>query len=381
MPPPAYPQRGQSRSHWWAPRAAPFPRRRSKFRRRVRTQERPQKTEIANRLLPELGAPDAKVRIHVLENPFLNAFALSNGSIYINTGLLAGTENEAELAVLVGHELAHYLKRHSLEENRIARNKHSRAVAGSVALAIFGGVVVTPNRLGAYMQEVATSGHSRENEKEADLDAFAAIQRAGYSAAAAPRVFEHMQLEAIEVEQPDEHHGSHPRLTTRLGYAEEWANQFAANPPSQISAEEQGRLAAEKHDFRIAAALLRTAELSFGIGYRRKAIRSVDRYLATKPNDIEGHLFSAQLASGRLAKSQERSRVANAYAEVLRLDPQHGTANRNLGLIRHFEGDGASARRMLRAYLTAEPEAADRKVIEGLLRNPVPRAVTSEASP
>src|ERR1700693_3039664 len=60
-------------------------------------------------------------QFRVLSDPVPNAFALPNGSIYVNTGLLALLENEAQLASVLAHEETHVLHRHSYLENRSAR--------------------------------------------------------------------------------------------------------------------------------------------------------------------------------------------------------------------------------------------------------------------
>ena len=53
----------------------------------------------------------------------INAFALPNGSIYVNTGLLAILDNESELASVIGHEITHVMHRHAYLANRSMRKK------------------------------------------------------------------------------------------------------------------------------------------------------------------------------------------------------------------------------------------------------------------
>ena len=69
----------------------------------------------------------------MLRDPIPNAFALANGSIYVNSGLLAVLENEAQLASVIAHEQTHVLNRHPYLENRSYRKK-------SVAANILAGV-------------------------------------------------------------------------------------------------------------------------------------------------------------------------------------------------------------------------------------------------
>lgn len=57
-------------------------------------------------------------KFHALRDPTPNAFALPNGSIYINTGLLALLDDEAQLAGVLAHEITHVSRRHTYLQNR-----------------------------------------------------------------------------------------------------------------------------------------------------------------------------------------------------------------------------------------------------------------------
>lgn len=67
-------------------------------------------------------------RFYVIENPVPNAFAYPNGMVFIHSGLLKIIENEAQLALVLGHEIAHVLYEHSVE-----RYKKSKKLDGGIA--------------------------------------------------------------------------------------------------------------------------------------------------------------------------------------------------------------------------------------------------------
>ncbi len=72
---------------------------------------------VGKSVLPKDGTPErVEWRFHVLRDPLANAFALPNGSIYVNLGLLALLDNEAQLAAVLAHEVTHVLNRHSYLE-------------------------------------------------------------------------------------------------------------------------------------------------------------------------------------------------------------------------------------------------------------------------
>src|SRR3989441_1337883 len=108
--------------------------------------------KVGDKLLPDdvraAGGPG--FRFGVIRDPTLNAFALPNGRIYLHTGLLARLDNEAQLAMIVGHEMTHVTRRHALGVARDARNKHAlftvAAIAASIGGAVVAGSTPTPGR-------------------------------------------------------------------------------------------------------------------------------------------------------------------------------------------------------------------------------------------
>ena len=119
------------------------------------------------------GTPSPELvnfRFSIVRDPMVNAFSLPNGSIYINTGLIAALRNEAELASVLSHEIAHVNKRHAYIENRSIRRKNVAIdviLAGAAAGGIRGGTAFGQSLwIGAQVSQVfiaaaymVTSGH------------------------------------------------------------------------------------------------------------------------------------------------------------------------------------------------------------------------------
>jgi hypothetical protein len=61
------------------------------------------------------------MRIYLMRTPYFNATMAPNGMMQVWTGLLLRVDNEAELAAILGHEMGHYMQRHSLAKLRDAR--------------------------------------------------------------------------------------------------------------------------------------------------------------------------------------------------------------------------------------------------------------------
>ena len=162
---------------------------------------------VADRLVPPGVAGAVSFRFYIARDPMVNAFALPNGSIYLNVGLLARLENEAQLAHVLSHEIAHVVQRHSLQQ---LRNRRPTVVAANVAdLLLFGTSI-------AYLPAIgALASHSRESEAEADRAALEYMSRAGYPLEEADQLFKLLQ----ELKQKESAWGSvyssHPDNTQR----------------------------------------------------------------------------------------------------------------------------------------------------------------------
>ncbi|HEX2711755.1 MAG TPA: M48 family metalloprotease, partial [Candidatus Acidoferrales bacterium] len=83
-------------------------------------------------LTPKKTPENVKWRFRVLRDPDVNAFALPNGSIYVNSGLLSRMENEAQLAGVLAHEITHVTNRHTYLQYHSVRKK---AVAVNIMIA------------------------------------------------------------------------------------------------------------------------------------------------------------------------------------------------------------------------------------------------------
>jgi len=135
--------------------------------------------ELGQSLVPKEVRPGTLFAFRVLDNPEPNAFALPDGRIYINTGLLLFAQNEAQLAVVLGHEIAHVTEQHYVESVKAQRREQVvSGVLGAVSGAIVGaltlgkkGVVdgaVLGAAAGIVVATVRMNNYNRRQEDEAD---------------------------------------------------------------------------------------------------------------------------------------------------------------------------------------------------------------------
>lgn len=120
----------------------------------------------------------------VLDSPVPNAFALPGGFVYVTRGLLAHLDNEAQLAVVLGHEIGHVLGRHA--SRQAARTQLGQL--GLLGAAVLGGIVGGGNVAEGILDYGGTGvqllflRHSRDAERESDRAGVAYAEYAGYDA-------------------------------------------------------------------------------------------------------------------------------------------------------------------------------------------------------
>ncbi len=115
----------------------------------------------------------------ILDSPVVNAFALPGGYIHLSRGLLALANDEAELAGVIAHEIAHVTARHAAE-------RYSHATLARLGSALLERAAEGPaaERLGRLAADLYVQGYSREQELEADQLAVRYLARAGFDATA-----------------------------------------------------------------------------------------------------------------------------------------------------------------------------------------------------
>src|SRR4026208_1777462 len=126
-------------------------------------------TEYVNRVGQNIVLhSDAKVpfTIKVIDSDEVNAFALPGGFFYVNKGLLLAADNEAELAGVMAHEIAHVAARHAVENNKKAELAQYAVLIPSVILG--GGLGQLIYQGGGFASMLGFMKFTRGAEEEAD---------------------------------------------------------------------------------------------------------------------------------------------------------------------------------------------------------------------
>ncbi len=361
---------------------------------------------VGRRVLPPGDPPEHVTwKFRVLRDPLPNAFALPNGTIYIDTGLLSLMRNEAQLAGVLGHEETHVLNRHPyLEYRSVRKTTVAINIFGMVGGAVgYGGYGAAPDAIMAVsvaapaLLVASAYGYSRELEQEADMRGLAAMENAGYDPhemAASFRLLE-------QSEGPDPSfslYRDHPRLDARIQYLNEYLKK---NPPAAGSALMNTGLYSEstesvcRHDIGLQIEALRprhavaialhlvnlypTSEHYFLLGESYRAMggrppdsseaqlaaeRKQEAKMLAKMTPQEYEKFLLTAPEGQASWVENRKEAEEAYREAIRLDDTNAKAHRGLALIYDDENNTAGAIAEYQKYLELAPTAWDRMQIQ-----------------
>ena len=340
-------------------------------------------------------------RFSVVRSEIPNAFALADGSIYVNTGLLALLENEAQLASVLAHEVMHAEGHHPIVHARQARKKQG----GMVALQ-----VLLPYEIGSLVNIAlvhAIIGYGRDLEEEADRRAIERILDAGYDPREMPKVFELLDQDPEGTQLPVKATwSSHPLAVQRAKYTREI---LAAMAPRIAEAEQRRgglRVGREDFDASVAWAARDSVELHIDADRPRMALAYAQNVVERWPDDPDAHYLLGEshraldarepvFGESDLTKKAKRERLRTygrytrderarmrrddptraawleqnwkkaeaAYRDALRLDPTHADSMRGMGALNEDKGELREAGRWYADYLKAAPVAIDRPVV------------------
>jgi predicted Zn-dependent protease len=299
------------------------------------------------------------VRVYIVDVPYFNASMAPNGAMMLWTGTFLRVRNEAQLALVLGHEFGHYRERHTLQQWR--KLKHSSAF-----LSVFGvataGVGAGIAGMAANIAGMATmTKFSRDKEREADRIGFAQLVAQGYDPQAGVQLWEGMLREeqARDYGKPIPVFSTHPQTRERLEDIKAAADAVA-NPPHEL-----GEAAYRAATHRYLAHWLEE-ELS-----RRMFSSSIqvftDLQAVAAPEDVGLVHFYLGEAYRRRGKEGDKAQAAKLYAEAVSQPGAPPQAWREHGLALRDAGSHAAAAAALHHYLELAPQAEDLAFVTGYL--------------
>ena len=189
--------------------------------------------ELGQSLIPKETKAGTLFSFRVLDNAEPNAFALPDGRIYVNTGLLLFAQNEAQLAVVLGHEIAHVTEGHYVESVRAQKRETLiggvvGAISGGVLGGIFGGKkgaaagAVAGGVAGVVVAKIRLNSYGRKQEDEADQVGTRLALDRRYDARESIAFFRKLSDTYGEVGRfANALYGRHSRNTERMAYIDQ----------------------------------------------------------------------------------------------------------------------------------------------------------------
>jgi predicted Zn-dependent protease len=382
------------------------------FLRRGYRYNAPEVEDLVGRIGRAVALPPTdsyiRYRFHVLRDPEMNAFALPDGQIYINTGLLAALENEAQAASILAHEVHHTAGHHTILTYRSVRAKAiSSMVLGPLTLG-----------LSDIFLMLSIYGYTRDLEEEADRKGLRKVLEAGYDPREMSRVFEILAADP-EDEKPKRSTAwsTHPQLRARSEYSRALGVEILhGEDPSALRVEAPSyrrmvrRLSLETVLDLIAADYPRSAHalatrlvgedatdparhLALGDATRALGARPVaagestatdqekrdnvkERERLTR-SEREAALLETPEGRENLRRNMEAAR--RSYDQALAIDPDLAEAHRGIGLALMRLDDPEGAGREILIYLRARPVAVDRPLMLAHLKELTRRIQTKES--
>jgi predicted Zn-dependent protease len=193
-------------------------------------------TEYVNRIGQNLVRnSDAKVpfTIKVIDSDEINAFALPGGYFYVNSGLILAADEEAELAGVMAHEIAHVAARHAMQQMTRAQY----AQMATIPLVFIGswGIYEAASMAINLALPLTFMKFSRNFEAEADFLGVQYMYRAGYDPQAFITFFE--KIEAKDKKKPGtlaKAFASHPPTPDRITKTQEEIRKILPSQPEYV---------------------------------------------------------------------------------------------------------------------------------------------------
>lgn len=297
------------------------------------------------------GEHCADVRVHVVRTPLFNATMAPNGMMQIWTGLLLRVENEAQLAAVVGHELAHYLERHALEQLHDAKNRS--------VFAQFVGMLGAPGALAQWGVLAGAFAFSREHETRADRLGVRLMRRAGYDGMEAAKVWDNL-LGELKVTGGEDARKKSPMFATHPPVAERRDTLMA------LAGGASGERGVRPLQVALASHRLNWLQDEIKRGQYEESLVLFDRLLAQNSSDpslllSRGEVFRLRARLDDLPRALQDLSAASVMPGV---PPE---VHRSLALLHRQRGDKPAAIDSLERYLQLLPQAADAPLMERYL--------------
>jgi predicted Zn-dependent protease len=299
------------------------------------------------------------IRIYIVDTPHFNASMAPNGCMQVWTGLMLRADNEAQLAYVLSHEMAHYLRRHTLQQWQTVRNTSTALSFLSLATSAAG--VGFAGDLAQLIAVGAIFAYSRDQEREADEIGFEILARAEYEPVQASRIWSNLLAEedAGGHSERSIFFATHPTTMERINTLQDLADETKKERRSWIEGRE---------DYLNAITPFRKEWLREEVqkGNFNGSMVFLNRLLVDSDDPSEIHFFLGELYRLR-GESGDCEKACSEYQRALNQGNPPSEINRSLGITYMRMGRKKESIKSFETYLKENPDASDRQMIESYI--------------
>lgn len=296
-------------------------------------------------------------RVYLVRNPGFNASMTATGMMQVWTGLIVRSTSTDEIAGVIGHEIAHYTRLHSLQGFRKLKSQMAQASVFDLGFAVLTGVSAPLGQAAAILNYLS---FNREQETEADLLGTRLLAEANYDPHASYRVWYQLLDEesAAEVkrEKPGIFSQTHPNSETRASYLKSYVDG-TYGPPDVERVTDQALLDILNNHY----LLLMEDQLDTNRFGRTREILQRHVRMGVKPGLV--NYFFGEMYRQRGAEGDQALAIA-AYTNSIESGSAPPEAYKNLGYLYLKSDQRDRALQSFRHYLDISPDATDRAMIE-----------------
>jgi len=296
-------------------------------------------------------------RVYLVRNPGFNASMAATGMMQVWTGLIVRASSTDEIAAVIGHEIAHYTRLHSLQGFRKLKSHLATATIFDLGLAALTGVSGSVGQVTALLSYLS---FSREQETEADLLGTRLLAEAAYDPHASYGVWYKLLAEeaaaAVKREKVGIFSRTHPNSEDRASYLKTYVDTWYG-PPDVENVADPALLSILNNNY----LLLMEDQLDTNRFGRTRAILDQHTRIGVEPG-LVNHFFGEMYRQRGQEGDQELAMAA--YTKSVESGTAPPEAYKNLGYLYLKRKDLQRAQDNFRQYLDVSPDATDRAMIE-----------------
>jgi beta-barrel assembly-enhancing protease len=321
--------------------------------------------------------PDIKT--YVVRVPAFNASMMANGTMQIWSGFLLRCHNEAQIAAVLGHEIAHYIRRHSIQrfQDQVARNDALTVL--SLGL-MFSGLPGEIGQMASYLSAASQMAFGRDHEREADHIGISLLNRYGYDAHQASKVWGQLIREEEASGKPSGgsfFFSSHPASEEREATLKEIATKLQGDETSYTKGKDRYlevltpwrklflRDEINQGNFKTSLTLM---EMLLEEGFNKAETLyfkgEIYRHRAKSNKDKKEMWGLEEDDPDKLDQRDDFEIALEIYQSSIKEGDPPPQLYRSTGLIQSRRGKTEEAQQAFKKYLALIPDAQDRKVIE-----------------